>query len=83
MTFDISRQILEKSLNINFHERPSSGIRVSPSGQTNVMKLTVAFWNFANMPKNIKKKNTRKMNLVQFSYKQKRVSLRKSICDKK
>jgi len=34
MTPEISRQIFEKSSNINFHENPSSGSRGIPCGQT-------------------------------------------------
>ena len=59
MDLEISRKIFEKSSNIKFHENPSSGRRVVACGrtdghrdrQTDVMKLTVAFRNFANMPK--------------------------------
>jgi len=43
MTLDSSRQILEKSSNVNFHEHLSIGSRVVPCGQTDVKKLTVAF----------------------------------------
>ena len=35
---------------IKFHETPSSGNRVFPWGQTDTIKLTVAFRNFANAP---------------------------------
>ena len=57
MKTEFSRQILEKYSNIKFHENPSS--RVVPSGKKDVQrdmkKLTVAFRNFANAPKNSKK----------------------------
>jgi hypothetical protein len=46
----------KKSPNIKFHQNPSSGSRVVPFGYPdrwkNMMKLTVAFCNFANAPKN-------------------------------
>jgi len=46
---EFSRQIFEKYSNINFHENPSSGSRVVPSGgRTDMMKLIVAFRDFAN-----------------------------------
>jgi len=32
MKLEVSRQILEKSANIKFHENPSSGSRVIPRG---------------------------------------------------
>jgi hypothetical protein len=34
MKLELSRQNFEKSLNIKFHEKPSSGSRVAPYGQT-------------------------------------------------
>jgi hypothetical protein len=52
MKLVFSRQIFEKYSNIKFHENPSSGSRVVPSGRTD-MKLTVAFRNFANAPKTV------------------------------
>jgi hypothetical protein len=57
MKFEFSRQILEKVLNIKFHQNPSSGNRVVPCGQTDRRanghdKLIVAVRNFANAPKN-------------------------------
>jgi len=51
MDLEYSRQIFEKDSNIKFHENPSSGSRVVPCGQTDIMKLTVAFRNFANASK--------------------------------
>ena len=62
MTLEFSRQIFEKYSNIKFHENPSSGSRVVPcgwtdgrtdsrtDGRTDMMKLIVAFRNFANAP---------------------------------
>jgi hypothetical protein len=45
-----------KSLNVKFHQNPSSGSQVVPCGQTDrqkdLMKLIVAFDNFANRSKN-------------------------------
>jgi hypothetical protein len=56
MKLEFSRQISKKYLNIKFHEIPSSRSRVFPRGQmdkrTDMVKLTVAFNNFANAPKN-------------------------------
>ena len=52
---DFSRQIFEKYSNITFHENPSSKSRVVPWGQkdgrTDMTKVTVAFRNFRNAPK--------------------------------
>jgi hypothetical protein len=61
-----SRQNFEKYSNIKFRETPSSESRVAPcgrtdgrtetdgrtDGQTDMTKITVAFYNFANAPKN-------------------------------
>ena len=56
MKLKFSRQIIEKSSNIKFHENPPSGSRVVPCWctdvQTDMTKLTVTFRNFANAPKN-------------------------------
>jgi hypothetical protein len=45
----------KKIIKYQIHENPSSGSRVVPCGQrdrwTDMMKLTVAFCNFANAPK--------------------------------
>jgi len=51
MKLELSRQIFEKSSNIKFHENTSSGNRVVPCGRTDMTKLTVAFRNYANVPK--------------------------------
>ena len=49
----LSRQIFEKTSNINFRENMSSGSRtVFPCRWTDMMKLGVAFRNAANTPKN-------------------------------
>jgi len=45
-------QIFEIYLDIKFHENPSSCSRVVTCGQTDMTKVTVAFSNFANAPKN-------------------------------
>ena len=54
MKLEFSWQIFEKYSNITFHENPSSGSRVVPygrmDGQTDMMKLIVAFRNFSNAP---------------------------------
>ena len=52
MKLELPRQDFEKSLNIKFHQNPSSGSRVVASGQTDMTKLIVASRNFANAPKN-------------------------------
>jgi len=56
MKLEFSRQIVEKSPNIEFHENSSSVSRVVPCDQmdrrTDMTKLIVAFGNFAKAPKN-------------------------------
>jgi len=56
MKLEFSRQIVEKSPNIEFHENSSSVSRVVPFDQmdrrTDMTKLIVAFGNFAKAPKN-------------------------------
>jgi len=43
----------KKTSNIKFHENPSSGSwTMWADGQTDIMKLIVAFCNLANAPKN-------------------------------
>jgi hypothetical protein len=55
MKLEFSRQIFEESLNIKFHENPSSWSRVvscvRTDGWTDMTKLIVAFHNFASAPK--------------------------------
>jgi len=46
----------EKFSNIKFDEDVPSGSRVFPCGQTDMMKLIVAFRNFVNAPINIYQK---------------------------
>jgi hypothetical protein len=52
MRLKVSRQIIGKYSNTKFHEKPSSGSRRVPCGrrQADMMKLTVAFRNFAKAP---------------------------------
>ena len=51
-----STDFFENSSNIKFHENSSSGSRVAPCGRkdrpTDMARLTVAFRNFANAPRN-------------------------------
>jgi len=62
MKLEFSGKIFGKYTNTKFHENPSIGSRVVPSGQTyrrTVMtKLTVAFRNFANALNNFRKEQT-------------------------
>jgi hypothetical protein len=62
MKLEVSPKIFGKYWNIEFHENPSSGIRVVPcgrtDGQTDMTKLIVAFCNFSNAPKNMFKTAT-------------------------
>jgi hypothetical protein len=55
MELESSRQIFEKFSSIKFHKNPSIGSRVvtcgQKDGQTDMTKLIVAFYNFANAPK--------------------------------
>jgi hypothetical protein len=51
MKLELSCQISEKYLSIKFHENLSSGSQVVSCGQSDKMKLTLAFCNFANAPK--------------------------------
>jgi hypothetical protein len=44
--FKLSRHVVQKYLNIWFHENPSSGSQVIPCGQTDMTKLKVAFAKF-------------------------------------
>ena len=51
MQIEFFRHILEKSLNIKYHEYTSSGNRVVPYGRTVMTKLRVAFRNFCERAK--------------------------------
>jgi hypothetical protein len=57
MKLEFSRQIFEKYSNIKYDENPSSDSRVVPygrkDGKADIMKLTVDFRNFANVPKKV------------------------------
>jgi hypothetical protein len=57
MELEVSRNIFQKSSNINFHEYPPSRSRVVPRGltvgQTDWTKLIVAFRNSALAPENV------------------------------
>jgi hypothetical protein len=58
MKLEFSGQIFEKSSNIKFHVKASSGIRVvSADRQADVTNLVVAFRNFANASKMVFKMN--------------------------
>jgi hypothetical protein len=56
MNIEFYQHIYEKCSNIKFHENPSIGSRVAPCGQsggrTDMRQPIVAFWNFADEPKN-------------------------------
>jgi hypothetical protein len=54
MKIEFSPQIFEKYSSIKFYKNLFSGSRVVPCGQTDMTKVTVAFRNFANAPKNQK-----------------------------
>jgi hypothetical protein len=53
---DFSGQIIKDIHSIKFHEKPSSGCRIVPCGQTyrqkHTTQLTVTCRNFANLPEN-------------------------------
>ena len=57
MTLEISRQILEEYWNINFHNLRPVGAELfhadSQTDKQDTRKLTDAFHNFANSPKNV------------------------------
>ena len=57
MKLQFSQQIFQKYSNIKFHENPSSGSRVAPSGRTNMTKFIVAFRHFVYAPKHKKTKS--------------------------
>ena len=50
MKNEFSHQIFEISSNIKFHEIRPVGVECVHA-EPYTMKLTVAFWNFANIPK--------------------------------
>jgi hypothetical protein len=54
MKLEFSQQIKKNNIQIlNFHENPLSGnCFMWADGWTDIMKLTVAFCNFTNVPKN-------------------------------
>jgi hypothetical protein len=51
MKLEFSRQVMDTSSNIKFHQNPSCGCRVVPCRQTDMTKLIVDLRNFANAPK--------------------------------
>jgi len=51
MKIEFSRQVFEKYSNVKFYENPSSGRQVVLYRQTDMTKLLVAFYKFANAPK--------------------------------
>jgi len=52
MKLEFSRQIFGKYSNLKFHENLSSRRQVVPCRQIDMMKLRVAFHNFAHAPNN-------------------------------
>jgi hypothetical protein len=52
MKLEFYRQIYEKYKYTTFYENPSLGNRAVPYGRTDITKLTVAFHNIADVPKN-------------------------------
>jgi len=50
MKLEFSRKIFKKHSNINFHEIQSSGRRVAPCGQTDMMRLIATFRIFVSAP---------------------------------
>jgi len=57
LNLEVSRHIFEKYSIIKFHKNPSSGSRIVPCGQTDMMKLRVVLRNFANAATNNKTLN--------------------------
>ena len=54
MELEYSRQVLEKYPNTKFHGNPSKGAELFHADkQRDMTKLTAAFLNFANDPKNV------------------------------
>jgi hypothetical protein len=58
MNPEFSRKILEKQLNVKFHDNSSNGGRVVPCGETDrhMTKLIVVFRNFVKAPKTYRTK---------------------------
>jgi hypothetical protein len=54
MKLEFYRQIFQKYPDVICNENPSTGSQFVPCGQTDMMKLIVAFRSFANTPKNAK-----------------------------
>ena len=52
MKHGLARHIFEKYSNIKFHENPSFHADRQTDERTDMMKVIVAFRNFANAPKN-------------------------------
>ena len=46
MKLEFPQQVFEESLNTKFRQNPSSGRRVVPCGQADMMKLIVVFRKF-------------------------------------
>jgi len=56
-TVKVLNRLSKNSLNVEFHENPSSGSRscsMQTDGEKDIAKLIVAFCNFANTPKILK-----------------------------
>jgi hypothetical protein len=65
MKLEFSRQIFEKSKNINFHQNMSSGNLLVPCGQTDRHdEANNRFCNSANTPKNCKKRTSHEANIL-------------------
>jgi len=65
---EFSLQVFEKFSNTKFQENLSSGSRVVPDGRTDMTKLTVAFRNFANAPKNVVCATPKVLNANKINY---------------
>jgi hypothetical protein len=52
LNLDFLDRVFENYSNVKFRENPSSGSRVVPCGQADMMNPIVAFRNFANAPSN-------------------------------
>jgi len=53
MKLELSRKTFEKYSNKKFHKNASSGSRILHADRQTDMKLTVAFYNFANAPEKL------------------------------